>query len=94
MDKALLKKTTENTTCQLYSEMSRLVRLYANNLLKTETILAAGDDLTKLSFASAGQMADENLGLGNDLWVHLGSMEEEFDPSPLYRAVQSFYADS
>ena len=26
--------------------MSRLVRLYASNLLKTETILAAGDDLT------------------------------------------------
>ena len=43
----LFQKSTENTTCQLYSEMSRLARLYASNLLKTETIIAAGDDLTK-----------------------------------------------
>ena len=74
--------------------MNRLVRLYASNLLKTETIIAAGDDLTKLSFVNTGLLADENLGLGNDLWVHLGSMEEEYDPSSLYRAVRSFYVAS
>ena len=74
--------------------MSRLVRLYASNLLKTETIVVVGSDLTKLSFASAGQLADENLGLGNDTWAHLSSMEELYDPRPLYRAVRSFYIAS
>ena len=74
--------------------MSRLVRLYASNLLKIETIIAAGDDLTKLSFASSGQLADENLGLGNDTWLHLSGMEEEYDPTPFYRAVRSFYVAS
>ena len=89
----LFQKSTENTTCKLYSEMSRLVRLYASNLLKAETILAAGDDFTKLNFSVEGQLADENLGLGNDLWVHLSSMEE-YDPSPFYRAVRGFYVAS
>ena len=36
--------------------------------------MAPGDDLTKLSFVSSEQLADENLGLGNDTWLH---------PSPL-----------
>ena len=35
-------------TCQLYIEMSRLVRLYAGNFLKPE---AAGDNLSTLSLA-------------------------------------------
>ena len=38
MDKfnSLFQKSTQNTTCQLYTEMSRLVRLYASNPLKPE----------------------------------------------------------
>lgn len=47
----LFQKSSENTTCQLFSEMTRLVRLYASNLLKTETITAAKDELTSLNFA-------------------------------------------
>ena len=90
----LFQKSTENTTCQLYSEISRLVRLYASNLLKTETIVAAGNDLTKLSFANAGQLEDENLGLGNDTWVYLSGIEEEYDPKPLFKAVGDFYVAS
>ena len=42
------QKSTENTTCELYEEVSRLVKLYAKNLLKTDAILAADTDLTKL----------------------------------------------
>ena len=57
----LLKKSTQNITCQLYTEMNRLVRLYASNLLKAEAVTAAGDDLRKLSFTTASQLADENL---------------------------------
>ena len=48
----------------------------------------------KLSFASSGQLADGNLGLGNDTWLHLSGMEEEYDPKPFYRAVHSVYAAS
>ena len=87
----LFQKSSENTTCQLYSEMNRLVRLYASNLLKPETIVAARDNLSHLSFAYTEQLADENLGLGNDTWVYLSGMEEEFDPKPFYKAVREFY---
>ena len=67
MDKfnCLFKKSTQNTTCHLYMEMSRLIRMYASNVLKPESITAVGEDLYKLSFASANQLADENLGLGD-----------------------------
>ena len=88
----LFQMSSENTTCQLYSEMNRLVRLYASNLLKPETIVAARDNLSHLSFAYTEQLADENLGLGNDTWVYLSGMEEEFDPKPFYKAVREFYA--
>ena len=47
--------------------MNRLVRLYATNLLKAESITAAGGDLRKHSFTTASQLADENLELGNDI---------------------------
>ena len=48
---SLFQKSSENTTCQLHSEMtSWLVRLYASNILKTDTITAAEDDLTSLNF--------------------------------------------
>ena len=61
----LIQKFTQNTTCQLYTEMSRLVRLYASNLLKPECIVAVGDDLSQLNLATRNQLADENLGLGD-----------------------------
>ena len=49
MDKfnRLFQKSTQNTTCQLYTEMSRLVRLYASNVLKLESI-TAGSQQAKL----------------------------------------------
>ena len=87
----LFQKSTENTTCQLYAEMSRLVRLYASNVLQPEAIVAAGDNLSVLSLASADQLPNENLGLGDDTWVFIASLEEEHDIAPFYRAVRSFY---
>ena len=58
MDKfnPLFQKPTQNTTCQLYTEMSRLVLLYASNLLKPECIVAVGDDLSKLNLATRNQL--------------------------------------
>ena len=86
----LFQKLTENTTCQLYTEMSRLVRLYASNLLKPEAIVAAGDNLSSLSLASTDQLSNENLGLGDDTWVYISSLEEEQDVTPFYAAVRGF----
>ena len=40
----LCQKFTQNTTCQLYTEMSRLVRLYASNIMKPECIVAVSND--------------------------------------------------
>ena len=47
----LFQKSTENTTSQLYDQMNRLVRLYASNVLTSDTILAANDNLRYLDFA-------------------------------------------
>ena len=71
--------------------MSRLVRLYASNLLKPEAIVAAGDNLSSLSLASTDQLSNENLGLGDDTWAYISSLEEEQDVTPFYAAVQGFY---
>ncbi len=75
-------------------EMSGLVSLYASNVLKPESITAVGEDLSKLSFASANQPADENLELGDSTWAALSEMEEEFDTKPFYQAVRAFYVAS
>ena len=39
------QKSTENTTCELFDDICRLAKLYCKNLLTTEYILAAGDNL-------------------------------------------------
>ena len=90
----LFQKSSENTTCQLYSEMSKLVRLYASNLLKIESITAVGDNLKQLSFSSSDQLADEELGIGDATWVYLSEMEEDYETKPFFKAVRSFYVDS
>ena len=61
----LFQKSTENTTCELYNEMNRLVWLYAANLLTTDAILAANDNLTLLSFETSSRLSNENLGIGD-----------------------------
>ena len=96
MDKLnrLFPNSTQNTTCQLYTAMSRLVRLYASNLLKPECIVTVGHDLSKLNLATRNQLADENLDLGDATWMYFSGMEEELDPKPFYKAVRSFYVAS
>ena len=80
----LFQKLTEKTTCKLYVEMSRLVRLYAGNLLKREVILAAGDKLKEQKLDCSSQVLDEHLGIGNDTWISIAALEEELDPKPFY----------
>lgn len=90
----LFQKSTQNTTCQLYAEMSRLIRIYASNLLIPESITAVHNDLSKLNFAPENQLADENLGIGSDTWVCLSSLEENFDLKPFFKAIRDFYIAS
>ena len=71
--------------------MSRLVRLYASNLLKHDIIIAAGDNLKNLSLEPEDQLIDENLGIGTSTWSYLNVLEEEEDIKPFFAAVRSFY---
>ena len=87
----LFQKSTENTTCELYSEMSRLVRLYAANVLTNDSILKAGDNLKQLDFGESSQLSDENLGIGDNTWVVLAEVEEEHDTKPFFSSVRKFY---
>ena len=85
------QKSTESTTCELYVEVSRLVKLFAKNLLKTEAILAAGDDLSLLNFDEVNQVADEHLGIGTATWACVAEFEQERDPKPFFAAIRKFY---
>ena len=60
------QKSYENTTCELYIEMRRLVGLFSGNLLKVESILAAGENLKDLKMDADSQFPDEHLGIGSD----------------------------
>lgn len=82
------QKSDENTTCELYTEMCRLTRLYASNMLTVEAITAA---LSRLRFDSDNQLDDESLGIGTDTWGHLAELEEEHE---LFSAVRKFYIAS
>ena len=86
----IFQKSTENTTCQLYSEMSRLVCLYSSNLLKADVIKAAKDNLSTLSLSMSGQLSDKNLGVVENTWALIAQMDGEHDIKPFYTAVHNF----
>ena len=87
----MFQKSTENTTCELYGEVCQLTKLYCKNLLTTEAILAADDNLTLLNFDRDSQVSDENIGIGTDTWACLAVNEQEEDPKPFLLAVCKFY---
>ena len=68
------------------------VRLYAANILTTASIEAASGNLKGLNFTD--QLEDENLGIGNDTWIAVATMEEEHDTKPFFVAVRKFYEKS
>ena len=72
----------------LYSEMSRLVRQYASNLLTKEAILAAGDDLHHLNLDSDNR---RDLGI---VYLVLTSLEAEHDLKTFFGAVRNFYVSN
>ena len=90
----LFQKSDENTTCELYTDMCRLTRLYASNVLTVESITAAGDDLSRLKFDLDHQLDDESLGIGTDTWGYLAELEAEHELKPFFSAVRKFYIAS
>jgi hypothetical protein len=87
----LFQKSDENTTNQLHTEMCRLTRLYAANLLKEDVIISAGSALDQLSLQADSQLPDENLGIGVQTWKFVAELEEEEDTKPFFNAVRAFY---
>lgn len=90
----LFQKSAENTTCELYTEMNRLVRLYAANLLTKEAILEANDNLKLLKFDNDKQLSNENLGIGDNTCVAIAAVEEEHDIKPFFFSIRNFYLSS
>ena len=80
----VFQKSTENTTSQLYTEMSRLVRLYASNLLTREAVASVGDNLKNLPFNSESLLDREDIGIGTNTWALISSLEEEHDIAPYF----------
>ena len=89
----MFQKSTENTTCEVYEEMCRLLRIYAGNFLKKEAILAVGDKLKELKLDSSNQVPDEHLGIGTETWTSVAELEQEYDTKPFFSAVRKFYLD-
>ena len=88
----VFQKSYENTTCQLYTEISRLVKLYAANILTTTSIEEAGDNLKNLKFDSI--LDTEHMGIGSQTWISIAGLEEEHDTKPFFDAVRNFYIKS
>ena len=93
MDKfnRVFQKSSENTTCMLFSETCRLLRLYASNLLKSHVIIAAGDNLKDLSLDRRGQLT---LCIGAATWSCLTELESSHDIKPFFTAVRKFYCET
>ena len=74
--------------------MCRLTRLYAANVLKTDSITSVGSNLSLLRLERQNQLDDENLGVGSDTWVSLAELQEEYDLKPFFTAVRNFNVTS
>ena len=87
----VFQKSNENTTCELYTEMTRLLRVYAANILKRDVITAAGNNLSLLSLSDENQLSDENLGTWTRTWTDLVELEAEHDLKLFFSAVRKLY---
>ena len=69
--------------------MNRLVRLYASNLLSSETILAAGNNLRNLKLEVDNQLTNDQLGIGDETWISVAALEEIEDTAPFFEAAST-----
>lgn len=86
------QKSNENNTCELYTEINRLVRIYAVNVLTQNSVLQVGDKIHTVDLDnSENHKPDESISIGTDTWVCVSELEEEMDMKPFFSAVKQFY---
>ena len=76
------QKSNENTTCELYTDIVRLTKIYAVNFLTEEAVRKAGD---KIHLVDMDKMKlYENLSIGDETWLCISALEEEMDTKPFF----------
>ncbi len=86
------QKSNENNTCELFTEINRLVRIYAANLLTHNSIQQVGDKIHTVDLDKGeNHKPDESLSIGIDTWVCVAELEKEMDMKPFFSAVKQFY---
>ena len=86
------QKSNENNTCELVTEINRLVRMYAVNVLTQNSVLQVGDKIHTIDLDKGeNHKPDESMSIGTDTWVCVAELEEEMDMKPFFSAVRQFY---
>ena len=86
------QKSSENNTCELLTEINRLVRIYAVNVLTQNSVLQVGNKIHTIDLDnSTNHKPDENMSIGTDTWECVAELEEEINIKPFFSAVRQFY---
>ena len=86
------QKSNENTTCELYTEITRLTRIYAVNICTEEAVRKAGDKIYLIDLDKSENLKPyESLNIGDDTWVCVSQLEQEMDMNPFFSSVREFY---
>lgn len=80
----------------LKSEVQRLLRILFGRFIQAEVIQnISGNDLTDIDVKEPQlQLADEQLGIGQEAWAYLSSEEDSLDPSAerlFFNGIRQFY---
>ncbi len=80
------QKSNENTTCELYTDISRLVRIYAVNILTQQSVLQAGDNLHTIGLNDRTNLKPyESEGIGDNSWASVSELEKELNIAPFLK---------
>ena len=83
------KNSNENTTCELYTDIVRLTKIYVVNFLTEEAVRKAGD---KIHLVDMDKVAlYDNLCIGDETWLCISALEEEMDTKP-FLCIKAFYS--
>ena len=84
------QKSKENQTCELYTDIVRLTKIYAVNFLTEEAVRKAGDKIHLVDMDKVTLY--ENLSIGDETWLCISALEEEMDTKPFFLCVKAFYS--
>ena len=82
------QKSNENTTCELYTDIVRLTKIYVVNFLTEEAVCKAGDKIHLVDMDKVTLY--ENLSIGDETWLCISALEE-MDTKP-FLCVKAFYS--